>query len=236
VRADGRSLRILTWNILDGGCGRLDAIARVLREHDADLVALQEANDRAGAERLASTLGLELVYGEANSPYAVAWLSRLPVARTHNHRLPELAKTLLEVEVAGLRLFATHLSAGRAPEDEPNRVHEVEAILERVGGGDCVLVGDFNAVGPGDETGTPPPEEEVPPRFVSRRPIELLLAAGLVDCFRSLHPAERGWTYTSTQPWARFDHAFARGVRPRTCRVVETTASDHFALVAELDR
>jgi endonuclease/exonuclease/phosphatase family metal-dependent hydrolase len=228
-------VRLVTWNILDGGAGRIDAIARVLRDADPDLVALQEANDRAGAAELASALEMALVYGEANSAYAVAWLTRLPLARSQNHRLAALDKTLLEVEVDGLRLFATHLSAGRAPEDEPRRIAEVAAILERIGGVDGVLVGDFNATHPGDATGAPPVEEDAPGGYVSRRPVELVLEHGFVDCFRTLHPDERGWTYTSEHPWARFDFVFARALRPRSCRVVGTTASDHFALVAELD-
>jgi endonuclease/exonuclease/phosphatase family metal-dependent hydrolase len=230
-------LRVVTWNILDGGAGRLDRIASVLRHVDADVVALQEANDRDLAERLAVVLGMELVYGEANSPFAVAWLSRLPIARSENHRLPVLGKTLLEVEVVGLRLFATHLSAGRAPKDEPRRVSEVEAILERVGDGQCMLVGDFNSAHPGDEVGLAPAEEHAPPGYVSRRPIDLVLEHGFVDCFRALHPDERGWTFTSAQPWARFDFVFATpGLDVRSCDVLASAgnASDHFPVVAEV--
>ena len=225
----------MTWNIWDGGVGRLDAIESLLHSQGADVVALQEANDRDGAERLAAALDMQLVYGEANSPFAVAWLSRLPVARAENHRPPALHKTLLEVEVAGLRLFATHLSAGRTPGGELRRIGEVQAILELIGDGDCMLVGDFNSTHPHDEIGVAPPEEGAPPDYVSRRPVELVLAHGFADCFRSLHPGERGWTYTTTQPWARFDFVFARGVPARSCRVVETDASDHHAVVAELD-
>jgi len=230
-------LRVFTWNILDGGVGRLDRITSVLRQVDADVVALEEANDRHGAEWLAAALGMELVYGEANGPFAVAWLSRLPVVRTENHRVPVLDKTLLEIEVDGLQLFATHLSAGRAPKDEPGRVAEVEAILERVGGDDCVLVGDFNSAHPGDKVGVAPPEEDAPPGYVSRRPIELVLEHGFVDCFRTLHPDERGWTYTSERPWARLDFVFAtRGLDVRRCDVLASAgdASDHLPVVAEL--
>jgi len=94
-----------------------------------------------------------------------------------------------------------------------------------------VLVGDFNAVHPGDEIATPPPEEELD--HVSRRPIELILEAGFVDAFRGLHPDDRGWTYIAWHPWARFDYVFTRQL-PRSCEVVETRASDHFAIVVEL--
>ena len=224
-------MRLVTWNIWNGGDGRLDAIERVLREQDADVVALQEANDRDAVERLAASLEMQLVYGDANSEYAVAWLSRLPITRSANHRLSVLEKTLLEVEVGGRRLFATHLSAGRTLADEPRRIAEAEAILVELGTSANVLVGDFNAVHPGDEIGSPPSEEEL--EHVSRRPIELLLEAGLRDSFRELHPRDRSWTYVAWQPWARLDYVFAREL-PRSCGVVESDASDHFALVAEL--
>ena len=223
-------MRLVTWNIWNGGEGRLDAIERVLREQDADVVALQEANDRAVVGTLGKRLGMNVVYGEANSAFALAWLSRLPVSRSENHRLPVLEKTLLEIEVDGLHLFATHLSAGRTKAHEPHRIAEAEAILEVAGGGD-VLVGDYNAVHPGDEIGTPPPEEHLD--HVSRRPIELVLEAGYADCYRELHPDERGWTYLSWHPWARLDFVFAHRLAPQSCAVVQTDASDHFAVVAE---
>ncbi len=178
----------MTWNIWNGGEGRLDAIERVLREQEAEVVALQEANDRTAVETLGARLGMDVVYGEANSAFAVAWLSRAPVTRAQNHRLPVLEKTLLEVEAGGARLFAAHLSAGRTRADEPHRVAEAEAVLACIGDAD-VFVGDFNAVHPCDEIGTPPPEEEL--EHVSRRPIELVLEAGFVDCYRELHPRDR---------------------------------------------
>jgi endonuclease/exonuclease/phosphatase family metal-dependent hydrolase len=220
---------VLTWNIWNGGDGRLDAIEDVLRDQDADVVALQEANDRAAIETLGERLGMQVVYGDANSVFAVAWLSRPAVARSQNHRLPVLEKTLLEIEVDGMQLFTTHLSAGRTKAHEPRRIDEAEAILELAVDAD-VLVGDFNAVHPNDALGTPPPEEELD--YISRRPIEFVLEAGFADCFRELHPDERGWTYLSWDPWARIDYVFARRA-PRSCDVVETDASDHFAVVAD---
>ncbi|MHB8642766.1 MAG: endonuclease/exonuclease/phosphatase family protein [Gaiellaceae bacterium] len=207
------------WN---GGVDRVDAVERVLRDVDADLVALEEANDRSVVERFAERLGYELVYGEANSEFAVAWLSRLPIERSENHRLPVLAKTLLEIQVGGLRLCATHLVHG---DDVAQRVREVEAILGVVES-PCLLVGDFNAVHPDDVVG-----EGV--QAVDRRSLELVLAAGLTDSYRALHD-DRGWTYKSWDPFLRLDYVFAQSVEVTRCDVVETDASDHFALVAEL--
>lgn len=197
---------------------------------DADAVALEEANDRAAVERLGKALRMHAYWGEANTPFAVAWLSR-GAGRVRNHRLPLLEKTLLELEVDGLRLFATHLSAGRTAADEPRRNAEMEAVLELAGDAD-VLVGDFNAVHHDDEVGTPPPDEQLD--HVSRRPIELALEAGFTDAYRTLHD-DRGWTYTTQHPWARLDYVFTR-LRVRSCRVVTEAggASDHFPVAAEL--
>ncbi len=228
-------MRVLTWNIWNGGDGRLDAIERVLRAQACDVVALQEANDRAAVEALAARLEMELVYGEANSRFAVAWLSRLPVVRSENHRLSVLEKTLLKVELEDALLFTTHLSAGRTQADEPRRIAEVEAVLSCVGGRECLLVGDFNAVHPDDEIGQPPAEEELD--HVSRRPIELVLEAGFIDCYRALNPDARGWTYLAHSPWARLDYVFASpSWTVERCDVVVDAglASDHFPVTAEV--
>lgn len=232
-RANSKT-RVLTWNIWNGGEGRLEAIARVLREQNADVVALQEANDRPAVERLAAALSMELVYGDANSAYAVAWLTRSAVARAVNHRLPILDKTLLEVEVSGLRLFTTHLSAGRTLADEPHRIAETEAVLSEAGATADLLIGDFNAVHPEDDVGEPPPEELLD--HVSRRPIELVLEASFTDGYRSLHD-DLGWTYLSWQPWARIDFVFvSAGLTVERCDVVINAgaASDHFPVVADV--
>jgi endonuclease/exonuclease/phosphatase family metal-dependent hydrolase len=178
---------------------------------------------------------MELVYGEANSEFAIAWLSRLPIERAVNHRAPVFGKTLLEVQVDGRRLYTTHLVHGRTKPDADHRVEEVREILPRVRD-QCVLVGDFNAVHPDDDLGSPPPEEQASSDFVAREPIRLLVESGFIDCYRALHPAERGWTYKTSHPWVRLDYVFARGLEPLACEVVVEAngASDHFPLVAEL--
>ena len=204
-------------------------IEAVLRSLDPDVIALQEANDRPAAERLGGALDMHVFWGEANSPYAVAWLAREP-ATARNHRREVLDKTLLELQLGSLRLFTTHLSAGRRLQDEPHRIDEMRAVLEVAHDAD-LLVGDFNAVHPEDEVGTPPSEERL--EHVSREPIALALEAGFTDCFRALH-RETVWTYQTWHPWARLDHVFAR-ISPSACRVVTEAggASDHFPVVAD---
>jgi exodeoxyribonuclease III len=209
-------LRLLSYNIQEGGGGRLDRIARVIADRQPDAVAIQEAHRWENVETLARKLGMELVFGEANGDSHVAWLSRRPVRRAVNHRPAGLAKTLLEIELdwggAPLRLFATHLASRHDPRPPAAEMETVLRLLRPVAGQPHLLVGDFNAIAPGDPVGTPP--EGVVPRGdalpgAPRETIGALLAAGYVDCFRTRHPDEPGYTYPAEHPWLRLDYLFA---------------------------
>lgn len=238
-------VRVMTYNILEGGRGRLPLIAEVLERAQPDAVALVEATE-AATDHLARRLGLHATFGRTSSIFDahLAWLSRRPFVASANHRLPELAKTLLEVELDGLRLFATHLTS-RYEEAEHPRHGEVAAILAHLSRLDCphVLVGDFNALRQADRPGTPPrgilPRGDALPD-APRDVLEPLAASGYVDCYRALHD-DPGYTYPADAPWLRLDYAFAsRNLAPHVaaCDVLRdeltARASDHLPLVVEL--
>jgi exodeoxyribonuclease III len=251
------TLGILSYNILYGGEDRLPLIADVIQKQRPDVVALLEANSHANAEALARQLGMDLTFGEANSEFHVAWLSRLPVIRAENYRLPVFSKTLLKIEIpwegASLALFATHLRAGRDQESDQYRVTEMQAILDilqPLGSQPHVLVGDLNTLHPTDHPNlsaylvTEPEErgenlqEDQPPRQV----IPLLIEAGYIDCYRALHPTTPGYTYKLPDPALRIDYVFASPTLARhlhTCDVVTGAkaemASDHFPIWAEFE-
>jgi exodeoxyribonuclease-3 len=242
------TLRVVSYNIHEGGRERVEAIATVVSSQRADAVALLEAADRTTAEALGRELGMTLVYGEANNGMAVAWLSRLPVRRAESHRLPALAKTLLELEVASgagvVRLFATHL-ASRHDEPAHSRREEVHTILRVFGSLGTVphlLVGDLNSLRPLDPVGTPPPGVVKRGEALDGAPrpvIRHLLAAGYVDCYRAQHPDSPGYTYPTEARWLRLDYIFAApllALRLKACEVVygqlATSASDHFPIMA----
>jgi endonuclease/exonuclease/phosphatase family metal-dependent hydrolase len=241
-------LKVIGYNILLGGESRLPLLLEVLRSQSPDAIALLEANDRGNVERIAGALGMDHVYGEANSEYAIAWLSRLPILRSRNHRLAVLAKTLLEIEVewegTRLGLFATHLVHGRSEADARRRIDEVAAILDVLNsarGRPHLLLGDFNAVHPRDPLGVPPPGQRA--EYVARRPIALLLDAGYLDCYRETHPETPGYTYTASHPWLRLDYAFASPELAASlagCEVIAdrpaSGASDHLPIGAVFAR
>jgi exodeoxyribonuclease III len=242
------SLKVMSFNIQEGGDGRLQAIAELIRAQDADCVALLEADSLANVEALARDVHMTLTYGEANCPSAVAWLTRLPPVSSKNHRLPALAKTLLEIEVVTARtplhLFATHLGSRldvRQPADE---VITILQVLSAVGGDLHMLVGDMNALRPADPKGTPPAGEAKRGDAVAGAPrlaIGRILHAGYVDCFRCTHPRSRGFTYPAHAPWLRLDYIFASPSLAKylgACDVVNTPAarraSDHLPVWATL--
>ena len=70
--------RLLTYNILHGGAGRVDAIANVINACAPDLVLLQEATDPAIVERLAEATGM--ADWRAFARQSLGFLSRRPVA------------------------------------------------------------------------------------------------------------------------------------------------------------
>lgn len=156
--------RILSYNILVGGTGRIDYIERMIRTAEPDVVGLVEATDREIVKELAWRLGMEYrtnALPERPDKTSIALLSRLPIVRCEVHARPGLlARPLLEVglqEEHGekLTVFATHLMAafarGRGG-DSPRRkeVREILHIL-RANHGPHVLIGDFNALAPGDK-------------------------------------------------------------------------------------
>ena len=161
-------LRLVTYNILLGGARREQHITNVLRRTRADVIALQEVSNPTFAQSLASSLGMELVVGEASDGRGVntAFLSRLPVRRRRNrtHRGRMLRGHLaIEVETGGavlphLRLHCVHLAArfGERSKGEVRRGRELSAVLGDIDAEQAmphVLLGDFNALAPGDHLG-----------------------------------------------------------------------------------
>ena len=162
--AGAPTVRVATYNILLGGGGRWSEITEILKFIDADVVALQEAEDRTAVERAGDQLGYQVVFGTAPTPRHQAVLSRLPVNSWTNHRDPAIfLRNSLELwvqpppgsQLSQLCLHTVHLTAAfyRRGRAEPDRLRELAAVRDHAARhpeAPHLVLGDFNAVSPGD--------------------------------------------------------------------------------------
>lgn len=244
-------LRVLTYNIRLGGTGREQAIRSMIGVADPDLVVLQEATRPDVVERLAAACGMS--HWGASPRRSVAFMSRVAVARHEWHHPPPCHHAILEVVVADrdVRIFGVHLSAVHSNFTERRRTRELEATLAAIADhaqGVHALVGDFNTLAPREAFDL----RRLPLRLrllallgghvIRWQTIQIMLDAGYVDCFRSLHTDPKGYTFPTWDPHVRIDYAFlgaAAAKQLRRCEVVDgadaRAASDHHPVVVDLD-
>lgn len=159
-------LTVATYNIhrCVGTDRRYDAprVVAVLREIGADIIALQEVENRGDASHaslqldyLASTLGMTSVAGlrivRRWKEYGNALLTRFPVLDVHRHNLSvtwreprgAIDATLDVGDGASLRVLATHLGLGRI-----ERRFQTMQLAKLIDAGDpqlpCLVLGDMN--------------------------------------------------------------------------------------------
>ncbi len=234
VATDGDTLRIVAYNIKHarGMDDRVDLqrVARVLRGLDADVISLQEVDDRT--ERtgrvdqvavLAEALGYRGFHGPhrpyQGGHYGNAVLTRLPVREVRTRPIPPASGSdlaVLEVRVdlpsgATASVVSVHL-AGSVDE----RMAQAEAVTASFSGADhpVVLAGDFNGR-PGG-------------RVVTR----------LREDWQVATKSGSPYTYPSDEPDREIDFVMIRPlgeVEVLEHRVVlEATAADHRPILAIL--
>ena len=162
------SLRIVTYNV--HRCRGIDnrerpgRIVDVLREVDADVVALQEVLSISGATRekdqaqfIAEELGLNHVAGEnrklKGGSYGNVVLSRFPMRLVRNHDISVRARERrgclhTDVDVAGadtVHVFNVHLgTAYLERRHQGRRLVEEEILSNQELKGARIMLGDFN--------------------------------------------------------------------------------------------
>jgi endonuclease/exonuclease/phosphatase family metal-dependent hydrolase len=244
------TFRLLTYNILKGGTGRVQLIANVINSCAPDLVLLQEATDPANVERIAQLT--KMAEWRTFQRQSLGFVSRVPVLHSEWLSPRGSRHAFLEVVPQGdrVRVFGVHLSAVLAAWSERRREYELRALLKAVDQHKSrfhVLTGDFNTVAPGEEfkTGKLPmrlrPLMWITGNRVRWRTIQTVLDAGYTDAYRMRHPGEPGMTLPTVAPLLRLDYVFvptAQKDRVVSCDVVNSPeavgASDHFPVVADL--
>lgn len=250
-------LRVLTYNICDGGQERLDLIQTVIASTASHLVLLNEADDESAVTALAGALGMDYRWARGSGSKHIAFLSHLPIAWWQVYNRRPITQALLEVELetsrgASLRIYGVHLLPYfMLLPYELARWRSISAILRvtRMHRNEPhLLLGDFNAVARGDgaDLSIFPPRIRRLMRFQANRMMHLALRpltrSGYADTFRTLHPHERGWTWMPQHPAARLDYIFAdasMAARLRACDIVTappaSLASDHFPVLAQFE-
>jgi endonuclease/exonuclease/phosphatase family metal-dependent hydrolase len=254
------TVRLLTYNIREGGVGRAELIAEVIREASPDVVALQEARHPAVVERIAQLANFP--YWGARRLHSTGFLSRVPVIEHGWRHPPRTRHALLELSLGDgfPRVFVLHLRAWFSNWSEQRRARELRGLLdgireqlerERNAFAFHVLAGDFNALAPGELFDSSPMPAWIrgmvwlSGRDIARSTIEMMRADGYADAWRAVHPdseREPGYTFPVWSPHVRLDYVFtptAFASRVKACEVRRTpevarSASDHFPLLVEL--
>lgn len=199
-------IRVISYNICQGGTRRIEPLGRVLASRYPDIVGLVEASDDRLVEALAAHLGMDYRlsgYGKGSERQQSAVLSRLPIRSTSVYKTVVLTKQpLLEVTVEEpdgqpFTVFVAHLTAAFSQTWRANRQRrrEVQEFVRQMSvqrGTRHLLMGDFNAIFPGERVkgslflrhltgqtlaGQPPLDEPLQPPdldFVVPRPLRFL--------------------------------------------------------------
>jgi endonuclease/exonuclease/phosphatase family metal-dependent hydrolase len=233
--------RIVTYNVhkcrgLDGRT-RPQRIIKVLREIDADIVALQEVWSQTGTARegdqarfIAEELGLEYRFGENRKlnggGYGNLILSRLPLVSVENYDLSHRGREergCLRADMAlsdGMILHVYNVHLGTAfleRRHQGRRLVESEILTGEHVTGPRILLGDFNEWKKG------------------------LASRLLSDHFGSIQPQpylHRHRTYPTFLPLFRLDHMYFDDLLRMEAATLHRTrtalvASDHLPLVAD---
>ena len=230
-------MRLLAWNIRQGGGSRLARIADALARHEADVLVLSEYRGGGAATRLLgalSTLGYAYVTALAPPPRfnGVLVAARCPFLEHGGigNGLPEPYR-VVSVEFAAFRLIGIYM---------PNLLAKIpywEALITALkgkAGEHALAVGDFNTCRPYlDEAGA----TDKTAHYMDR-----IAEIGFCDLWRRRYPAVRDYSWFSTKGNGfRIDHAFLSdglAARAGTIRYSHEERlagiSDHSPLILEL--
>jgi len=252
-------MRLISYNILNGGEGRADPIAETIAAQRPDVVVLIEADKPEIVERIAARLEMEVVEA-VGKRHSVALLSRWPIVESINHGQLDagISNCFLEAVVHGPSgnewlLGIVHLHPRAADADDLHRRQEIARICEtfadaRATGRSHLLAGDFNSDSPIqriDPAQCKPATRKVWHEnggHIPRGAIQALLDNGYIDTLHAMRGDEAGTlaSFTTNHPGQRVDYVFAYGLENRLKNAwieqdrLAKYASDHFLVGVEL--
>lgn len=213
----------------------LQRIADVIKNEHPDLVGLQEVDrgvkrteGRDEIYELATMTGMHYAFAHnldyQGGQYGVAILSRFPIGPIDHRKYENMRETerrgmiRIQVDVGGrtVNFVTTHLDY----QYEDGRIFETEQMLRFLQDikGPLIVVGDFNDHPAGGAY--------------------KLMLSKFEDAWISSRAKEVGLSYPADKPTKRIDYVFTRrsdGIKAKKAWVVNTLASDHLPVVAELE-
>ena len=251
------SLRVMAYNILNGGKNREAYILEVIQTAEPDVVILEEVYGVEFLQFLSHPLGMTYFIGKGNKTRKVALLSKLPVLSFQSrHPIFPIWRNFIEAEIEyepnrTIRVIGVHPIANLGIPFEIWRLWEAKYVTKHIQthqNEPCLIAGDFNAIAPGEGVKT----ESMPGWLrwiiylqgnrVYHFSMNTYLSAGFTDCFRSLN-SDEGFTLPPPHPNSRLDYILVNAkLRPylKRCRVIREPksvdlASDHYPVIAEFD-
>jgi len=230
-------MRLVAWNIRQGGGSRLPRIAEALRRHDAEILVLSEYRGGASAMRLLAALdALGYRYATTLAPPpgrpGVLIAARGPFEE--HGRVDGLAEPcrLVSVAFGSFRLVGVYM---------PNLLAKIpywEALITTLCAdcaGPALAIGDFNTCRPYlDEAGA-----------IDRcaHYMDRIAEIGFCDLWRCRNPELREYSWFSTRGNGfRIDHAFLSGALAERAGPIRYSheerlagLSDHSPLILELE-
>ncbi len=251
-------MRIVSYNILNGGGDRIDALTTVIAANRPDIVVLVEADDPTVVETLATRLGMHHFHGSAGT-HGGAILSRWTMTAAFNRAVGNghWMNAFVEARItdpAGVEwpIVGVHFAAHASLERESLRDKQLDALFDRLKhlqDKPHLLVGDFNSNAPSQRIDpmrcSPRTQQDWRTNggSIPRRIIQRLLDAGYTDTLHTLSPeiANTTGTYTTTSPGQRIDYILTHSIERTNLRSAwidqsppTRTASDHYPIGAEI--
>jgi endonuclease/exonuclease/phosphatase (EEP) superfamily protein YafD len=231
------TIRLLTVNVLDGSADAA-AVVRLVREHNADVLAIQELTPQMVRKFKDADLAALLPFTHLDPrPRAIGsglW-ARWPI-----ERLPPVPRTWAaapraRIDPSGghpVTLTAVHPKApvNRNQERWRNELETIRDVLASTEGPQ-IVAGDFNA-------------------SRDHRPFRDILAAGFADCgdaardrpwpgftWPSMWPGLGVKVYPPILPFMRLDHVLISrdGCTAREVQILRVPGTDHCAVLATID-
>ncbi|OGK18125.1 hypothetical protein A3G67_01605 [Candidatus Roizmanbacteria bacterium RIFCSPLOWO2_12_FULL_40_12] len=148
-------MKLLSYNIWNGGPERIPLILKVIKEQSPDFLAIQEANtffDNDNKILKQFSLELNLPYydiSRSNENYHVASFSKIPFKKVN--KLPNFRnaclETITETDLGELSICNTHLH----PFFEEKALVEIKKVIEvQRNHKNNIILGDLNSLSPED--------------------------------------------------------------------------------------